>query len=186
MTTSPPTPLPRPSASALPINAQAAKCSNRAWKQTGTRSTRPPAHGAHSEGADLIVNSVSAAPGFRIGNVHVMAGVPIIMRAMLEALAPTLMGGRKVMSVTVRAAVGEGYDRRALGALQPNIPTSRWAAIPDGQGPRHDRNWSCARPTPIVWPRPPPKCGPWWPPRMKRRAFCRRRRGMIGLSARFC
>ena len=59
------------------------------------------------EGADRIVNSVSAAPGFRIGNVHVMAGGPVIMRAMLDALAPTLQGGKKVLSVTVKASVGE-------------------------------------------------------------------------------
>ncbi len=74
---------------ALPINAQAAKCSNRVEADPAPRSTRTAcAWRAFPEGADLIVNSVSAAPGFRIGNVHVMAGVPIIMRAMLEALAP--------------------------------------------------------------------------------------------------
>src|SRR6202042_1993328 len=45
------------------------------------------------KGADLILNKVSAAPGFRIGNVHVMAGVPSIMQAMLDEGAPTLKTG---------------------------------------------------------------------------------------------
>src|SRR4029078_5371429 len=70
------------------------------------------------EGASLIVNSVSAAPGFRIGNVHVMAGVPVIMRAMLESIAPTLKGGRKVHSLTVKSRGGEGNIGGALGARQ--------------------------------------------------------------------
>src|SRR5690606_11897120 len=49
-------------------------------------------------GATLIENSVSKAPGFSIGNVHVMAGVPTIMQAMLDALAPRLETGRKMLS----------------------------------------------------------------------------------------
>src|SRR5229473_8616486 len=51
-------------------------------------------------GADLILNKVSAAPGFRIGNVHVMAGVPAIMQAMLDEVAPTLRTGVKMLSVS--------------------------------------------------------------------------------------
>lgn len=52
-------------------------------------------------GASLIVNPVSGAPGFRIGNVIVMAGVPEIMLAMLEAVTPDLETGDKVLSVTI-------------------------------------------------------------------------------------
>src|SRR3569833_2776151 len=59
-------------------------------------------------GADLILNKVSAAPGFRIGNVHVMAGVPAIMQAMLDEVAPTLRTGVKMLSETVRAYCREG------------------------------------------------------------------------------
>ena len=52
-------------------------------EQTGTEVNEARLRMARiPEGADLIVNSVSAAPGFRIGNVHVMAGVPLIMRSM--------------------------------------------------------------------------------------------------------
>lgn len=59
-------------------------------------------------GAELIANSVSKAPGFNIGNVYVMAGVPSIMQAMLDVVAPTLKTGVKVLSDTVRAGLREG------------------------------------------------------------------------------
>src|SRR5690606_18488089 len=84
---------------ALPINPEARALLETRWKQTGTEVNEARLRMARiPEGAALIVNSVSAAPGFRIGNVHVMAGVPIIMRAMLEALVPVLKGGKKIMS----------------------------------------------------------------------------------------
>jgi molybdenum cofactor synthesis domain-containing protein len=116
---------------ALPINAQAREMLESRWKQTGTEVNEARLRMARiPEGADLIVNSVSAAPGFRIGNVHVMAGVPVIMRAMLEALAPTLKGGKKVMSVTVKAAVGEGTVGGPLGALQEQYPDVKMGSYP--------------------------------------------------------
>jgi molybdenum cofactor synthesis domain-containing protein len=116
---------------ALPINPQAREMLEARWKQTGTEVNEARLRMARiPEGADLIVNSVSAAPGFRIGNVHVMAGVPVIMRAMLEALAPTLQGGRKVMSVTIPAAVGEGTLGGPLGALQEQYPDVKMGSYP--------------------------------------------------------
>lgn len=81
-------------------------------------------------GASLIENPISKAPGFRIGNVHVMAGVPIIMRAMLEALAPTLKGGRKVLSVAIPAPIGEGAIGDAFGALQQRFPDVKMGSYP--------------------------------------------------------
>jgi molybdenum cofactor synthesis domain-containing protein len=60
------------------------------------------------DGAALIDNPVSRAPGFSIGNVHVMAGVPEIFQAMLAGLLPRLTGGRPLLSETVRAGVPEG------------------------------------------------------------------------------
>ncbi len=116
---------------ALPINAQARAMLEARWKQTGTEVNEARLRMARiPEGADLIVNSVSAAPGFRIENVHVMAGVPVIMRAMLEALASTLKGGKKVMSVTVKAAVGEGTLGGPLGALQEQYPDVKMGSYP--------------------------------------------------------
>ena len=116
---------------ALPIHPEARAMLEARWKQTGTEVNEARLRMARiPEGASLIINSVSAAPGFRIGNVHVMAGVPVIMRAMLEALVPTLKGGRKVLSVTVKAAVGEGTLGGPLGALQEQYPDVKMGSYP--------------------------------------------------------
>ena len=116
---------------ALPINPQARAMLEERWKQTGTEVNEARLRMARiPEGADLIVNSVSAAPGFRIGNVHVMAGVPVIMRAMLEALAPTLKGSKKVLSVTIKAGVGEGTVGGPLAALQDEFPDVKMGSYP--------------------------------------------------------
>ncbi len=69
-------------------------------------------------GATLIANVVSAAPGFKLGNVYVMAGVPKIMEAMLESIAPTLEGGRKLYSRTIKVGVGESVIAGALKGIQ--------------------------------------------------------------------
>ena len=116
---------------ALPINDEARAMLETRWKQTGTEVNEARLRMARiPEGASLIVNSVSAAPGFRMGNVHVMAGVPIIMRAMLEAILPTLKTGKKVLSVTVKAAVGEGTVGGPLGALQEQYPDVKMGSYP--------------------------------------------------------
>jgi len=60
----------------------------------------------------------------------VMAGVPVIMRAMLEALVPTLRGGKKVLSVTVKAFVGEGTVGGPLGELQAEYPDVKMGSYP--------------------------------------------------------
>ena len=53
------------------------------------------------EGASLIENPVSSAPGFMVENVIVLAGIPAVMRAMFESLAPTLRTGKKVLSRSI-------------------------------------------------------------------------------------
>jgi molybdenum cofactor synthesis domain-containing protein len=116
---------------ALPINAEARAMLESRWKSTGTEVNEARLRMARiPEGAALIVNSVSAAPGFRIGNVHVMAGVPVIMKAMLEAIAPTLKGGRKVQSVTIRCGIGEGAIGGPLAALQDEFPDVKMGSYP--------------------------------------------------------
>jgi molybdenum cofactor synthesis domain-containing protein len=65
--------------------------------------------------ADLILNKVSGAPGFWIGNVIVMAGVPSIMQAMLDEVAPKLKIGIRMLSETVRADAREGDIGMQLG-----------------------------------------------------------------------
>ncbi len=121
---------------ALPINPEARAMLEARWRQTGTEVNEARLRMARiPEGASLIVNSVSAAPGFRIGNVHVMAGVPVIMRAMLEAIAPTLKGGRKVKSITILCRVGEGSIGAAFGVIQAEFPDVKMGSYPQmGQG----------------------------------------------------
>jgi molybdopterin-biosynthesis enzyme MoeA-like protein len=70
------------------------------------------------EGATLIENAVSKAPGFRMGNVFVMAGVPKIMQAMMEAIAPTLDKGVPMQSRTVALQGGEGDVAKPLSEIQ--------------------------------------------------------------------
>ncbi len=73
-------------------------------------------------GASLIDNPVSAAPGFRLENVHVMAGVPRIMQAMFEGIAPTLERGAPMRARTLTAGIGEGALAGGLGEIQGRYP----------------------------------------------------------------
>ncbi|WP_075996525.1 competence/damage-inducible protein A [Salaquimonas pukyongi] len=70
------------------------------------------------EGAELIDNPVSIAPGFTIGNVHVMAGVPSIFQAMLDTISPALEGGARLISKSVECSFGEGDIGAPLAAVQ--------------------------------------------------------------------
>lgn len=70
-------------------------------------------------GADLIENKISKAPGFMLGNVIVMAGVPAIMQAMLEAVTPKLAQGRVIASVSIDSGgLPEGLYASGLGEIQ--------------------------------------------------------------------
>lgn len=69
------------------------------------------------EGAKLIVNAISKAPGFSMENVHVMAGVPAIFVVMLEALLPSLTHGQPVVSRTIRLDVPESQVAEALANI---------------------------------------------------------------------
>jgi molybdenum cofactor synthesis domain-containing protein len=69
------------------------------------------------DGATLIENPVSRAPGFSIGNVHVMAGVPAVFEAMVAGLLPTLTGGRPLVSETLRVDRAEGEIAGPLGVV---------------------------------------------------------------------
>ncbi|HVB17999.1 MAG TPA: molybdopterin-binding protein [Stellaceae bacterium] len=70
------------------------------------------------EGAALLLNPISRAPGFCIGNVFVMAGVPQVMQATFNELKHRLRGGAKILSRSVSCALGEGTIAKELGALQ--------------------------------------------------------------------
>lgn len=74
------------------------------------------------EGARLIENPVSIAPGFSIGNVHVMAGVPSVFQAMVASVIPTLTGGAPILSQTLRVDRGEGDIAGPLGQIAADFP----------------------------------------------------------------
>jgi molybdenum cofactor synthesis domain-containing protein len=80
------------------------------------RMTRVP------EGAELVLNKISAAPGFWIGNVIVMAGVPHIMQTMLEYVTPNLKTGTRMLSESVRADCREGDIGTELGEIAKQHP----------------------------------------------------------------
>lgn len=84
-------------------------------------------------GADLIENRISGAPGFKIGNVHVMAGVPAVMQAMMDAIVETLPASAAIQSETVEAGRGEGDIAAILEKLQ-----SEYRSVRIGSYPYHD------------------------------------------------
>lgn len=87
-------------------------------------------------GADLIPNSASAAPGFKIGNVIVMAGVPDIMRSMLVAVTNQLRTGPKINSVSIVLARAEGDIADLFAAHQaayPDVAMGSYPSFADGR-----------------------------------------------------
>lgn len=74
------------------------------------------------DGAVIIENPVSGAPGFTMGNVHVMAGVPKIFETMVAGVLPTIAGGAPVQSQTLRVMLGEGTVAAPLGELAERYP----------------------------------------------------------------
>jgi len=80
--------------------------------------------------ATLIDNPVSHAPGFSLGNVHVMAGVPSIFRAMLEGLASRLQGGPPLLSHSFRAHLAEGDLASPLAAVAAAHPGVSMGSYP--------------------------------------------------------
>lgn len=86
------------------------------------------------DGAELIDNPVSKAPGFSIGNVHVMAGVPAVFEAMVAGLLPKLTGGRPLLSETVQVLRGEGLIAAPLGAVAAAHPDVSIGCYPFNRG----------------------------------------------------
>ena len=82
------------------------------------------------EGAALIDNPVSVAPGFILGNVHVMAGVPSVFKAMVATVVPTLTGGAPLLSQTLRVDRGEGDIAGPLGLLAKDYPELSLGSYP--------------------------------------------------------
>ena len=93
------------------------------YKTTGGEFTKARMRMARlPEGATMIENPLSKAPGFQIGNVFVMAGVPMVMQVMLDSLTGRLKGGAAMQSRTVTGQIGEGTIAERLGDLQARHP----------------------------------------------------------------
>ena len=82
------------------------------------------------DGADLIQSATILAPGFKIGNVVVMAGVPSIMQAMMDIVSPKLKSGVRMLSDTVRADAREGDIGGPLGMIAKAHPDAIIGSYP--------------------------------------------------------
>lgn len=82
------------------------------------------------DGATLIDNPVSTAPGFTLGNVHVMAGVPKIFEAMVAGVLATLTGGAPLLSQSWQVNRGEGEIADAFAALAAEYPDLTMGSYP--------------------------------------------------------
>ena len=92
------------------------------------------------DGAHLIDNPVSTAPGFTLGNVHVMAGVPNIFQAMVASVLPTLTGGDPLLSQSLRVDRGEGDVAGPFGLLAAAFPDLSMGSYPFIQNGAHGTN----------------------------------------------
>lgn len=93
------------------------------------------------QGAELIPNPLSGAPGVRIGNVHILAGIPNIAAHMLAALDGTLQGGRPLVSVTVGAHATESEIAELLLATEQAHPGVAIGSYPFYRDGRHGANF---------------------------------------------
>jgi molybdenum cofactor synthesis domain-containing protein len=88
----------------------------------------------------LIDNPISTAPGFSLGNVHVMAGVPKIFEAMVASVLPRLLGGPPLRSQTLRLMRGEGEIAADFGALAAQYPMLSMGSYPFNQNGAYGTN----------------------------------------------
>jgi molybdenum cofactor synthesis domain-containing protein len=92
------------------------------------------------DGATLIDNPVSIAPGFTLDNVHVMAGVPSVFQAMVASILPTLTGGAPMLSQTLRIDRGEGDIAGPLSAIADEFPDLSIGSYPFQQNGAYGSN----------------------------------------------
>ncbi|WP_127901377.1 competence/damage-inducible protein A [Solirhodobacter olei] len=92
------------------------------------------------DGATLIDNPVSRAPGFSLGNVHVMAGVPAVFEAMLVSVLATISGGDPMLSQSLRVLRGEGEIATPFAALAAEFPDLSFGSYPFQQNGAYGTN----------------------------------------------
>jgi molybdenum cofactor synthesis domain-containing protein len=89
------------------------------------------------EGADLIENAISGAPGIRVENIFILAGIPRVAALMLEALSGTLEGGQPLISLTIGCWVAESEVADMLGQTERAHASCQIGSYPffrDGRG----------------------------------------------------
>jgi molybdenum cofactor synthesis domain-containing protein len=119
-------------ARALAIMQERLAATGTEMNEARMRMTRIP------KGADLVLNKVSGAPGMWIGNVIVMAGVPSIMQAMLDEVAPRLKTGVRMLAQTLRADAREGDIGTQLGEIakaNPDVVIGSYPFFDPQRGP---------------------------------------------------
>ncbi len=84
--------------------------------------------------ARLLDNPVSSAPGFRIENVFVMAGVPKVFQAMFEAASKELIGGKKIKMREMKITLGESFIAKDFANLQQKYPQVSMGSYPSEEG----------------------------------------------------
>ena len=105
----------------LEKNAEAVRLLDKYYKPGGINEAR--LNMAHiAQGAKLIDNPLSGAPGFQMENVFVMAGVPAIMQLMFDGITNRLIGGDPIITVNVATNIGEGVFAADLSKLQDEYP----------------------------------------------------------------
>jgi molybdenum cofactor synthesis domain-containing protein len=132
---------------AVEIMRQRIALTGGAMNEARMRMTRVP------RGGELVLNKISGAPGFRIGNVIVMAGIPSVMQAMLEYVTPQLKTGARMLSETIRADCREGDIGTELGQIAKKNPD-----VVIGSYPFMDEN-GAANTNVVVRSRDPQKLG---------------------------
>ena len=121
----------------IDVDARAVAVMRPAYEQRGMHLTPARLRMARiPNGATLIANTVSFAPGFQIGNVIVMAGVPGIMQAMLAEVTPRLATGQKMLSRSISLAHPEGEIAELFAAHQkafPDVVMGSYPSFKDGR-----------------------------------------------------
>jgi molybdenum cofactor synthesis domain-containing protein len=82
------------------------------------------------DGADLILNPVSKAPGFRLENVYVLPGIPMLVEVMVDGLLESLQSGAVVRTHSIAAFTPESHIAPGLGAIQKDLPQVRIGSYP--------------------------------------------------------
>ena len=119
----------------IDVRADARAILERGYAQTGREINEARLRMARiPDTATLIENPVSWAPGFTIGNVNVMAGVPAVFTEMLASVAAKIEGGPPKLSHSFRCEIGEGDLAGPLGAVQRKFPEVSMGSYPYGGG----------------------------------------------------